>query len=77
MDLSQMGKWLVYAGLALAGIGALVWGAGKLGLPFGSLPGDIRIERPGFSFNFPVVTCIAVSVILTVLANLVLWFLRK
>jgi hypothetical protein len=77
MDLSQLGKWLVYAGLGLAGIGILVWVAGKSGLPFGSLPGDIRVERPGFSFDFLVVTCIAVSVILTVLANLVLWFLRK
>ena len=36
----------------------------------GKLPGDIRIERPGFSFTFPLTTCLLISVVLTLLANL-------
>lgn len=48
---------------------ALVLG-GKLG--FSRMPGDIVVERKNFSFSFPIVTSILVSVVLTVLANLLL-----
>ncbi len=56
---------LVIAGLALAIIGAVIW----LGKGF-RLPGDIYLERGNFSFGFPVVTCIVVSLVITVLLNL-------
>ncbi|MBI1397544.1 MAG: DUF2905 family protein [Betaproteobacteria bacterium] len=42
-------------------------------LPLGRLPGDIRIERDGFGFYFPLTTGLLVSAVVT----LVLWFLRK
>lgn len=42
-------------------------------LPFGRLPGDIHVVREGFSFNFPIVTCIIISVVVSVL----LWFFRR
>lgn len=42
-------------------------------LPFGRLPGDIHIVRAGFSFHFPIVTCIVVSV----LVFLLIWFFRR
>lgn len=42
-------------------------------LPFGRLPGDIRVEREGFSFYFPIVTCIVISVVISI----VLWIFRK
>jgi len=42
-------------------------------LPFGRLPGDIRIERDGFVFFFPIVTGIVISVVLSV----IFWLLRK
>ncbi|MDQ7782224.1 MAG: DUF2905 domain-containing protein, partial [Desulfomonilaceae bacterium] len=58
MDFSYLGKWLTVIGLAVACLGLLVWLTGRWGIPFGTLPGDIRIERPGFSFRFPLVTCI-------------------
>lgn len=77
MDLSALGKWIVIFGLSTAAIGGLLWLAGKSGLPSGGLPGDIRVERPGFSFSFPVVTCIVISIVLTILANVLLWFFRK
>lgn len=77
MDMSSIGKWLVFAGLGIAALGFVVWLLGKSGLPFGNLPGDIRIVRPGFSFKFPLVTCIVLSVVLTLILNIVLWFFRK
>lgn len=42
-------------------------------LPLGRLPGDIHIVKEGFSFHFPIVTCIVISVAVT----LVLWLLRR
>jgi hypothetical protein len=77
MDLSTLGKWIALAGIGLVVVGLLTWLAGKFGLPLGGLPGDIRVERPGWSFNFPVMTCIVLSILLTVVLNIILWFLRR
>jgi hypothetical protein len=63
--MQDFGKTLVIAGLALAVIGAVSW----LGKGF-RLPGDIHIERGNFSFGFPIVTCIVVSIVLTILLNI-------
>jgi uncharacterized membrane protein YbhN (UPF0104 family) len=77
MDFTQIGKWIILMGMGLAAVGALLWVIGKTGLPLGSLPGDIRVDRPGLSLWFPLATCILLSVMLTIAANLVLWFLRR
>jgi len=62
---------LIALGIGLVVVG-LAWPwLGKLGL--GRLPGDIVIEREGFSFYFPITTCILVSIVI----SLVLWLLRK
>jgi uncharacterized protein HemY len=42
-------------------------------LPLGRLPGDIHIVREGFSFHFPIVSCIVVSL----LVSLILWIFRR
>jgi hypothetical protein len=42
-------------------------------LPFGRLPGDIHVVREGFSFHFPIVTCIVISVVVSAL----LWIFRR
>ena len=69
-DTTTLGKWIILAGLGLTVLGGVIWLAGKTGLPLGRLPGDIRIQRDGFSFYFPLATCILISVGLTVLVNL-------
>jgi hypothetical protein len=40
---------------------------------FGRLPGDVVVRRPGFTFAFPIVTCLVLSLIL----SLLLWLLRR
>ncbi|MBU6302322.1 MAG: DUF2905 family protein [Verrucomicrobia bacterium] len=65
----EMGKLLVTVGLALALVGALLMSGVGFGW-VGRLPGDIHVERDGFSFHFPIVTCLLVSLILTVLLAL-------
>lgn len=62
----NMGKLLVLVGLAIAGFGLLI----VLGVPFFRLPGDIVVRRGNFSFYFPVVTSIVLSIILTLLFSL-------
>jgi len=69
-DTSTLGKWVVLLGLGLALLGGVIWLVGKTGLPLGRLPGDIRIERDGFSFYFPLATSILISIGLTILLNL-------
>ena len=66
-----MAKWLITLGLVLVAMGLLWPVLTKLGL--GSLPGDIRIERKGYSFYFPVTTSILVSLAITLL----LWIFRR
>ena len=70
--MTDLAKMLVIAGLVVAGIGLLLWsGVGKGW--FGRLPGDLHYSKGNFSFYFPVVTCILLSVIL----SFILWLFRK
>lgn len=64
-------------GAALLALGGLVWLAGRAGLPLGRLPGDIRIERDGFSFYFPLASSIIASILLTILLNVVARLLKR
>jgi hypothetical protein len=63
--------WLIILGAALIVVGAAWPWLAKLGL--GRLPGDIHVERDGFSFYFPITTGIIVSLVL----SLVLWLTRR
>jgi len=64
-------RFLIVLGVVLIVAGVLWPWLRKLG--FGRLPGDIRYERDGFSFYFPLTTGLIISVVIT----LVLWILRK
>jgi Protein of unknown function (DUF2905) len=67
--LSSAGRWLVIGGLLLAAVGVVVLLAGKV--PFlGRLPGDIVYRKGGTTFYFPLVTCLLLSLILSLLLNL-------
>jgi hypothetical protein len=67
-----MGKLLVIVGVIIVTVGALLWSGIGTG-PLGRLPGDIRIERGGSGFYFPIVTCIIISIVL----SLMMWFFRR
>ncbi|HEY5038800.1 MAG TPA: DUF2905 domain-containing protein [bacterium] len=72
-DFSSMGKGLVLLGLILVVVGGIIVLTGKV--PFlGKLPGDIRIEKSNFSFYFPVVTCLLLSALLSLIFWIVSWF---
>jgi len=66
----EVGKVLVYAGLFLLLLGALLLYFPKLFAWFGHLPGDIRIEREGLRVYLPLASGLVVSLLLTLLLNL-------
>lgn len=65
-----MGKWIIYLGLALVVIGAIVQYAPWAVNWFGKLPGDIRIGTGRTRIFIPLTSMILVSVVLTVIFNL-------
>lgn len=69
----NLGRTLILAGLALVVVGVLVSFAGKLPFRLGRLPGDIYIGNERGGFYFPVVTCLLVSAVLTLLG----WLFRR
>lgn len=69
MQRSPFAPVLIAAGVALVVVGVLAW-LGVLSW-FGRLPGDIRVERPGFRFYAPIVSMLIVSLVLTALTALV------
>lgn len=68
-EFDSFGKTLMFFGVILLIVGAVLHFGGKF-LSLGRLPGDIRVEREHFSFYFPVVTSILLSVILTIILNI-------
>jgi hypothetical protein len=65
----DLGRLLAIFGGVIAMVGIALWagfGAGWLG----RLPGDIRIERGNAAFYFPIVTCIVISIVLSLLMSL-------
>ncbi|WP_207434516.1 DUF2905 domain-containing protein [Sabulibacter ruber] len=71
--MQPIGKYLVVLGLVIAGIGLLLWLAGPRLDWFGRLPGDVRVERPGFKVFAPFTTMLLLSLLL----SLVLWVIRR
>ena len=74
--LDTMAKLLIVIGAALLLLGGLLWMASRT--PFlGRLPGDIRIERPGFTCLIPLASSILLSILLTRLLNIILRIINR
>jgi Protein of unknown function (DUF2905) len=65
----ELGKFLVILGVVIIVLGLLLWGGVGTGW-LGRLPGDIRIERGNSAFYFPIVTCIIISIVLSLIFSL-------
>ncbi len=66
--MGETGKFLMVTGVVIFVVGFLVWRGW-----FGRLPGDIAIEKPNIHIYIPIVTCIALSLLLT----FILWLFRR
>jgi hypothetical protein len=68
---SDLGKLLILAGGLLVALGAVLLVAGRTGIPLGRLPGDIVYRGKNTSFYFPIVTCIVLSIVLSLVIYLI------
>ncbi len=69
MLLSPLGKFLVVAGVALVVLGVVVSALQRVGIRPGQLPGDLSWRGGNWSVSFPIVTCIVISIVLTIVLN--------
>ena len=65
------GKYIIFIGVAVVLIGAIVYFFGDKLHWIGRLPGDIRVEKENTRFYFPITTMILLSLLLTVIVNVV------
>ena len=77
IELTNLARWIMLAGLGLLFLGGLLWILARLNIPLGQLPGDFRIQRDNISCFFPLASTLLLSAVLTVLINLVLRGLKK
>ena len=66
--MGEIGKFLLIAGIAIAAAGALLIAAGRLG--YRRLPGTLVVSGRHWTFVFPVLLCIVLSILLTVLLSI-------
>lgn len=76
MNLEQVGKFLIAIAVIIGITGILIFLIGK-GLGLSKLPGDIFIKRDGWGIFFPIATSILISLVLTVVLNVILWLMRR
>lgn len=69
------GRYIIFIGFAVVVIGILIYFLHDKFHWIGRLPGDIRIEKDDFRFYFPIVTMIVISLVITIVINLIKKFL--
>lgn len=74
--MQDLGRLVLIAGLGLVILGGVMIVLGRFFPFFGRLPGDIRIQTENFTCFVPFVSMIVISIILTILANIILRLLR-
>lgn len=74
--MDSLGRLLLFAGLALVVVGGLVLLLGRTGIPLGDLPGDFSWESGNTSVYVPLGSMIVISIVLTILVNVLLRLFR-
>lgn len=71
----NISKLLILAGIGLIAVG-LLWPWASKFLHLGRLPGDIAVKKEGFSFYFPIVTCLVISAVLSLIMYVIRLFTK-
>ena len=71
--MQELGKSLIFVGVTIAIVGAVLYFSGRANLPIGRLPGDITFRKGNFTFYAPLATSILLSIIL----SLILYLLNR
>lgn len=69
-NFEALARILVWGGLIIVFVGILLYISSRLGISGFKLPGDIYIKKENFTFYFPIVTCILLSIIISVILNI-------
>jgi hypothetical protein len=69
--MSEIGKLLIVCGVLLAIVGVFIVLGSRIHLPLGRLPGDIVYRGKNTTFYFPLVTCILISIVVSVILYIV------
>ena len=77
LEMPPLARIFIIIGVIFLVIGGLIYLSASLHLPLGHLPGDIRFRGKYGDFYFPLATCILISIVLTILINLVLRIFKK
>jgi len=75
-EYKTIGILLIMVALIIALVGAVIYFAGASFSWFGNLPGDLKVERKNFTFYFPLATMLVLSVVLSIIIKLMLYFLN-
>lgn len=75
--MESIGRYVMIGGIVLFLVGGGLYLSAKFGLPLGRLPGDICMEGENGVFYFPITSSILVSVVLTIVVNMVIRLLKK
>lgn len=73
----NLSRILLSLGVIFLLAGGLLYAAARFNLPFGRLPGDIRIQSGNYSLYIPLATSIILSIVVTVLLNIIFRLLKK
>jgi hypothetical protein len=77
MDLLTMARIVAVFGVLLLIIAGILFLLDRWNIPFGNLPGDLKIQRGNFTCAVPLVSGLIISVLLTLVINLILYFINK
>ncbi|MFN2280766.1 MAG: DUF2905 domain-containing protein [Anaerolineales bacterium] len=77
MDLSNLARIAAVFGVVLLVLAGILYLLDRLDIPLGNLPGDIKFQRGNFTCAVPLVSGLIISVVLTLLLNLILYFISK
>jgi hypothetical protein len=72
--MSDIGRGILILGVLLVVVGGAILLLGRSGVPIGKLPGDITYRGKNTTVYFPIVTCIVISVVLSLLAWIIQYF---
>lgn len=75
--MTDFGKLLIIIGLVIAFVGVFILIATRYFPWLGNLPGDIRIERENFRFYFPLATMLLISILGSILLNIIIRIFRR
>jgi hypothetical protein len=74
--MNELGRAILILGVVLVVVGGAILLLGRTGIPIGRLPGDLTYRGKNTTLYFPIVTCIVISLVLTIVSWIIQYFRR-